>query len=131
MLEAELEAERARPESRAARLRMPAEDLAWLGLPAAALALAAAFLLIAPLLERLHPEPARNVFAVWRVLIAPEPREEARSVLALGAPFALALVIAAAGTPMARRERWDLPVIALQVIGFVLIAVAVLGQTRS
>jgi hypothetical protein len=41
---------------------MPAEDLAWLLIPAAALALAAAFAWLTPTLAKLYPSPAGDLF---------------------------------------------------------------------
>ena len=50
-----------------ARLETPAEDLAWLLVPAAALVLAAAFVWLAPSLSHLYPSPTGDLFPVWQI----------------------------------------------------------------
>jgi hypothetical protein len=113
------------------RFRMPVDDLAWLGLVVAVAALAVAFALISPLLAKLYPAPAHDVFGEWRGLIAPEPREDVRSMLALAAPFALAAIVLALGSRKPPRQQLDLAVIAIQAIGIGMLVWAVLEQTRS
>jgi hypothetical protein len=115
----------------AARRRLAAEDLAWLSLPLAALVLAAALAWLAPPLSHLQHAPARDVFRVWQLLIAPEPLEEARSILALAMPFLLGTIVLAAGSREPSRRRVDLPVILIQAVAAGLLVFAVVNQTTA
>jgi hypothetical protein len=114
-----------------ARFATPAEDLAWLAVAGGALLLAAAFAWLAPPLSDLYPSPTHDVFTVWRHLIAPEPLEDVRSILALGAPILLAGLVVALGTNRPGRPALDPLVISLEVIGVVLLVIAVLEQPRT
>jgi hypothetical protein len=113
------------------RFATPAEDLAWLAVAGGAVLLAAAFAWLAPPLSDLYPSPTHDVFTVWRSLIDPEPLEDVRSILALGAPILLAGVVLALGTSRPWRPALDPLVISLQVIGVVLLVIAVLEQPRT
>ena len=118
------------PEATAAR-RPPVEDLAWLAVLGGALVLAAALAWLAPALADLYPSPTHDVFAAWRGLIDPEPLEDVRSMLTLAAPFALAVVVLAFGVARPARPSLDPLLLAVQLIGVVLLVVAVLGQPRT
>jgi hypothetical protein len=113
-----------------ARLAAPAEDLAWVGAIAGAVLLAVAFLLVSSRLATLYPNPDYDVFAVWRPLIVPEPREEVRSILALATPFALAAVVLALGTTGRPRRSLDPPILAAQLVAAGFVVWAVLEQPR-
>ena len=113
-----------------ARLATPADDLAWLVVAGGAIALAAAFVLIAPPLSNLYPAPSLHVFTVWKGTIHREPLEDVRSVIAIATPVLLAVVVVAFGTSGPPRAAMDPIVIALQVAGIVLLVIAVLGQPR-
>ena len=108
--------ERATPARLRARLALPAEDLAWLGVIAAAVLLAAAFATVTGRLATLYPSPKTDVFAVWRPLIQPEPREEVRSILTLGTPFLLAGIVLAFGMRAPGRRSVDPLVVAAQAV---------------
>ena len=95
----------AAPTAARRRLSMPAEDLAWVGSICGAILLALACWKLAPQLAKLYPEPAHNVFSLWRTTVLPEPLEETRSILALGTPFLVAAAIIAFGTRARRRDR--------------------------
>jgi hypothetical protein len=110
---------------------MPAEDLAWLLVPAAALVLAAAFAWLTPSLAKLYPSPTGDLFQVWRSAVQPEPLEEVRSMLTLATPFVLAALVFALGTVGPSRRALDPAVIAIQVAGVVLLVVAVLSQPQT
>ena len=112
------------------RLATPAEDLAWIGGIAGALLLAAAFVLVTGRLGTLYPAPKTDVFAVWRPLIQPEPREEVRSILALGAPFVLGAVVLALGTREPPRRSLDPLIVGAQAVAGGLLVWAVLEQPR-
>lgn len=112
------------------RLQPAAEDLAWLGAIVALGILAVAFLLLVPPLSDLYPKPGYHLFAVWRSAIAPEPREEIRSMLALGAPIVIAGLVAVRGGRGAPRSRFDPLVVGAQVVAAAMIVVAVLSQPR-
>ena len=122
-------------ETRFARLRarigVPAGDLAWLSVAGGAVVLAAAFAWLAPRLSGLYPTPSGDLFVVWEPVVAPEPLEEARAALALATPFVLAAIVLAFGDRGPSRRALDPYVIAVQVAGAVLVAVAVLGQPRG
>src|SRR5262245_63103374 len=113
------------------RFAMPAEDLAWLGAIGAAILLAAAFVLVTGRLATLYPSPKSDVFAVWRPLIQPEPREEVRSILALGSPFVLGALVLALGTRESGRRSLDPLIVAAQALVAGLIVWAVLEQPRA
>jgi hypothetical protein len=114
-----------------ARFATPAGDLAWLGVAGGGVLLAVALALLAPALSHLYPSPTNDVFTVWKGLINPEPLEDVRSILALGIPFLLALVVLALGTREPARPALDPLVLGLQVAGVVLLVVAVLEQPRT
>jgi hypothetical protein len=122
---------RAMAGSGATRLRLPAEDLVWVGLPLAALILAAAFAWLAPDLARLYPSPLHDEFRVWRIVIAPEPLEEARAIMALAAPFALAAIVLWLGSARPVRRSLDPLVVGVQVVAIGLLVWAVLEQPRT
>src|SRR5215207_5407404 len=113
------------------RLAVPAGDLAWLAVAGGALVLAAASAWLAPPLSDLYPSPAHDLFPLWRVLIDPEPLEDVRSMIALATPVLLAGVVLALGTTRPSRPTLDPFVISLQVVGVVLLVIAVLGQPRG
>jgi hypothetical protein len=113
------------------RISMPAEDLAWLGAIGAAILLAGAFALVTGRLGTLYPEPKGDVFAVWRPLIQPEPREEVRSMLALAAPFVLAGLILGVGSRGPARRSLDPLIVAAQAVAAGLLVWAVLEQSRA
>ncbi|HEY1236947.1 MAG TPA: hypothetical protein VGE91_01325 [Solirubrobacterales bacterium] len=113
------------------RLAMPAEDLAWIGSICGAIVLAIACLAIAPQLAKLYPEPANDVFALWRPTVLPEPLEETRSILALGTPFVIAAVILAFGTPGAPSRSLNRLIVPAQAAVVVLLVAAVLDQPRQ
>src|SRR5262245_52695007 len=123
--------QRATPIPLRERLGMPADDLAWMGSIAAALLLAAAFVLVTGRLATLYPSPKTDVFAVWRPLIQPEPREEVRSILALASPFVLGALILALGTPEPGRRSLDPLIVAAQAVAAGLVVWGVLEQSRS
>jgi hypothetical protein len=110
---------------------MSAEDLAWLGPIAGAVVLAAAFAWLAPALAKHYPAPNYDVFAQWKPAIRPEPLEEVRAMLALGAPFVLGAIIVALGTRRSPRRSLDPVIVGAQVIGVGLLVVAVLEQPRQ
>jgi hypothetical protein len=110
---------------------MPAEDLAWIGAIATALLLVAAFVLVTGRLGTLYPSPKSGVFAVWRPLIQPEPREEVRSILALGAPFVLGAVVLAIGTRESPRRSLNPLIVGAQAVAAGLIVWALLEQPRA
>jgi hypothetical protein len=98
---------------------------------AGALLLAAAFAWLAPPLSHLYPSPTHDEFPVWRVLIAPEPLEETRAILALGTPLLLAAVIVALGTARPSRQGLDGLIVPFQIGGVVLLVFAVLDQAQT
>jgi hypothetical protein len=110
---------------------MAAEDLAWAGVIAGAILLAAAFLLVTGRLATLYPSPKTDVFAVWRPLIQPEPREEVQSMLTLAAPFALAGVVVGLGTREPVRRSLDPLIVAAQALAAGLLVWAALEQPRA
>jgi hypothetical protein len=112
------------------RLSVPAEDLAWLGPVVGGVLLVAAFVWISPVLARHYPSNNGHVFSLWQATILPEPREEVRSMMALGAPFVLAAVILAFGTRRAPRPSLDPLVLGAQVFGIGLLVWAVVQQPR-
>src|SRR5215204_2039376 len=113
------------------RLSMAAEDLAWLGAIAGAILLAAAFVLISARVATLYPSPKTDVFAVWRPLIQPEPREQVRPMLALAAPFALAGIVLGLGTRDRASRRLDPPIVAAQALAAGVLVWALLEQPRA
>ena len=112
------------------RLALAPEDLSWLGTIALAVALVAAASWIAPQLAKLYPDPADDVFAVWRELIAPEPVEQARALLVLAAPFLLAGCVAALATRRPARASLDPLLVGAQVVALGLVMMAVVEQER-
>jgi hypothetical protein len=102
------------------RRRPSADDIAWVGLWPATLALIASVLLLAPPLSDLYPEPTHELFALRQPQVHPEPLEATRVLLALAIAFALGGLVlrgsAARGNP-----RFDPAVIALQIAGIALI----------
>ncbi len=114
-----------------ARPAMSAEDLVWVGAIAAAALLALVFSFGTGRLATLYPEPRAHVFAAWRPLIQPEPREEVRSILALATPFALAAVVLAFGTRQPGRRALDPLIVAAQAVAAGLLVWAVLEQPRA
>jgi hypothetical protein len=114
-----------------ARRALAAEDLAWLATIAGALVLAVVFLWLTTALAKLYPTPTLHVFKVWQVLIDPEPREDARSIVTLGLPFVVAAVVLAFGSTRPPRRSLDPVVIAAQAVAFIALTWAVLNQTRS
>ncbi|HEX3561295.1 MAG TPA: hypothetical protein VHU24_00540 [Solirubrobacterales bacterium] len=112
-------------------MAISADDLAWLGVIGGAIVLAAAFLLLTSALAKLYPAPNYNVFAVWKPLIQPEPREEVRSMMTLAAPIVLAGVVLAFGTREPARRWLDPLIVGTQVIAIGLIVLAVLRQPRQ
>jgi hypothetical protein len=114
-----------------ARLQTPAEDLAWLLVPAAVLVLAATLAWLAPSLSHLYPEPTGDLFHVWQITVHPEPLEETRSVLVLAAPFVAAAILLAFGATRAGRTKLDPIVIAIQVAGAVALVIALLNQPQG
>ena len=121
----------AAPTTARRRLSMPAEDLAWLGSICGAILLALACWKLAPQLAKLYPEPAHNVFALWRTAVLPEPLEETRSILALGTPFLVAAAILAFGTRAAPSRSLNRLIVPAQAAAIVLLVVAVLKQPRQ
>jgi hypothetical protein len=117
-------------EPSAATRRPSAEDLAWLGTIAAAVLLAAAFAWLTPALAGLYPAPNHDVFQIWQGQIAPETHEEIRSMLALGAPIVLAVVVGALGSTRAPRRSFDPLIAGFQVTAIGLLVVAILEQPR-
>jgi hypothetical protein len=113
-----------------ARLAAAPEDLAWLGVVAGGVLLAAAIAWLAPALEDLYPAPGGDLFPEWRVLVRPEPLEQVRSILALATPFILAGVVVALGRARPPRRSADLPILVAQLVLCVLLAWAVLEQPR-
>jgi hypothetical protein len=113
------------------RLAVPAGDLAWLAVAGGAVVLVASFAWLAPPLADLYPSPTDELFPLWRILIDPEPLEDVRSMLALATPVLLAGVLLALGTTRPSRPSLDPFVISLQVVGVVLLVIAVLEQPRG
>jgi hypothetical protein len=111
----------------AARRRPSAEDIAWVGLWPASLALIGGIIWLAPPLSDLYPEPARELFAQWQPQIRPEPLEATRFLLAIAVPFALGglMLMGSAGRG---DRRLDPAVIAVQLAGIALIVWAVCEQ---
>jgi hypothetical protein len=110
------------------RRRPSAEDLAWLGLWPAALALLAAIAWLASPLSDLLPGPSGQFFPEAQDVLKPEPLEQARFLLAVAAPLALAGLVIWLGSPAPGERRFDAAVIALQVALVVLLVWAVLEQ---
>jgi hypothetical protein len=112
------------------RRRPPAEDIAWVGLWPATLALIASVLWLAPALSDLYPEPTHELFAQWQPLVQPEPVEATRILLALAMPFALGGLVLL-GSAARGDRRFDLAVIALQIAGIALIVWGVAEQDNG
>jgi hypothetical protein len=113
------------------RLATPADDLAWLAVAGGAIVLAAAIAWLAPALAKHYPAPSGDLFTVWKPEINPEPLEDVRSMLALATPFVLAALVLALGTRRSPRLALDPLVIALQLIGALLLVVAVVRQQST
>jgi hypothetical protein len=118
------------PAASTGRFGVAAEDLAWLGPVVGAVLLLAAFAWVSPVLARHFPEHHGQVFQVWQGAVIPEPREEVRSMLALGAPFVLAAVILGLGTRRPPRRSLDPIILGAQVLGIGLLVWAVVEQPR-
>jgi hypothetical protein len=98
------------------------DDLAWLGLAAGAVALAAAFEWVAPTFsDELAPPTGVEPFSTAAFLFVPEPLEEARFLIAIALPIGLAILVALLGSDRPPSPRFDLPVIGVQLaaLGFV------------
>lgn len=119
------------PSSSRARFTASADDVAWIGAILGAVGLGLAFVLIAPQLEKLYPEPTGDVFAVWRPLVLPEPLEEARAVLALATPFAIGGLVLGLGTREEPRRSLNPVIVAVQAAATLMLVVAVLEQPRQ
>jgi hypothetical protein len=113
-----------------ARRRIPADDLAWLGAIAGGVLLAGALLFIAPLLARLYPSPSHPVFEAWAAKVNPEPREDVRGMLALGAPFIVAAVVLLGGSRQRPRSWLDATIVAAQLIAAFLLVWSVVHQAH-
>jgi hypothetical protein len=113
------------------RLAISPGDLTWVLVAAGALLLAAAFAWLAPTLSHLYPSPTHDEFAVWRILIVPEPLEETRAILALGTPLLLTAIVVALSRARPSRPRLDAMIVPLQVGGVVLLVFAVLDQPQT
>jgi hypothetical protein len=111
--------------------RLPADDLAWLAVVAGALFLAVVFAWLSLPLSHLYPSPTHDEFQVWRVVIAPEPLEETRAIIALGTPILLAAIVLAFGTARPARSGLDALILPLQIGGVVLLVFAVLDQPQT
>ena len=107
-----------------------AEDIAWVGLWAASLALIAALIWLAPSLSDLYPGPTHELFPVWQPQVRPEPLEATRFLLALAAPFVLAGLVLLGSSGRGER-RFDAIVIALQIAGIALVVWAVTEQVNG
>lgn len=110
--------------------RPSAEDIAWVGLWPATLALLAAILWLAPPLSDLYPEPSHELFVQWQPVVIPEPLEATRFLLALAAPFALAGLVLLGSAAQGDR-RFDPAVIMLQLAGIALIVWSVGEQVNG
>jgi hypothetical protein len=112
------------------RLAVPADDLAWVAVTAGALFLAAAFVWFSLPLSHLYPSPTHTEFPLWHGVIAPEPLEETRAIIALALPLLLAAVVVAFGTARPTGPRLDALIVPLQLGGVVLLVFAVLDQPQ-
>lgn len=112
---------------RQARRRPSAEDIAWVGLWPASLALIVCLLWLAPPLSELVPAPNYPYFPVWNPIIKPEPLETTRFLLAVVMPFALAAAVLLGSARPANR-RFDPAAIVMQVAGIGLIIWGVVEQ---
>jgi hypothetical protein len=117
------------PEQRA-RPRPSAEDIAWVGLWPATLALIVCLLWLAPPLSDLYPGPTYRLFPAWQSVVDPEPLEATRFLFALVIPFALAgfVLLGSAAPP---RPRFDPAVVALQIAGIGLVVWGVVEQDNG
>ena len=113
------------------RMRPSAEDVAWIGLWPAALALLAAIAWLGPPLSDLLPDPSTQFFVEAQPLIKPEPLEQARFLLAVVAPLGLAGIVIWLGSAAPAQRRLDLPAIALQLGLAALVVWAVLEQEHE
>ena len=111
--------------------RPPAEDIAWLGLVAAAAITVVAFAWLAQPLSGAFPAPRNQFFAEWRFIQRPEPLEDTRFLIAAAIPILLAAVTLAVGSGRPGSARLDIPVIGIQLAVLVAVAVAVANQVRT
>jgi hypothetical protein len=109
------------------RRRPSAEDIAWVGLWPASLALIAGVLWLAPPLLDLYPGPTHELFVQWQPVVHPEPLEATRVLLALAIPFALGGLVLLGTTDRGDR-RFDPAVIAFQIAGIALVVWGVAEQ---
>jgi hypothetical protein len=114
----------------ASRRRPSAEDIAWVGLWPASLALIAAILWLAPPLSDLYPERAHELFPAWQPQVNPEPLEATRVLLALAVPFGLVGFVLL-GSAARGDRRFDTFVIALQIAAIALIVWGVAEQVNG
>jgi hypothetical protein len=99
------------------RVRLAAQDLAWLGLVPAAVITLAAIEWLAPALDgALAPSSSYHQFTGLGELFAPEPLEEARFLIAISAPVALAAVVMLLGAGRAGRRSLDPAIIVIQAV---------------
>ncbi len=115
----------------AARGRLAAEDVAWVGTIAAALCLVVAFAWITPELAKLYPSPNETVFRVWSGFIKPERLEDVRSILTLAAPFVVVGAILLLGSPGRARRSLDPWIVGAQLFAVALISWAVAHQPHT
>jgi len=102
--------------------RLPAADLAWLGLVPGAVILVAA-LGAAPRFYGIYPEPSYPFYDEWMpAKDHPEPLETVRFMLTAAMPLALAAVVLWLGTRQRQWRSLDLPVIAVQLAGLAFVA---------
>jgi hypothetical protein len=114
--------------SRRERVRISADDLAWLGAIVAGLFLVVAFAWITPALSHLYPSPNETFFSAWRRFSAPEPLEDVRGIVTLATPFVVAAGMLLLGSRMAARRSLDPLIVSAQIMGIALLALAVLNQ---
>ena len=115
---------------RKARLRPPADDIAWVGLLPITLALIACLLWAAPPLSDLYPGPTYPLFPKLQEVARPEPLEATRFLFALVLPFVLAgFVLLGSAAPSSRR--FDGAVIAFQTACIGLVVWGVVEQDEG
>jgi hypothetical protein len=112
------------------RLVAAPEDVAWVGVAAGGILLAAAIAWLAPVLDNLYPSPGGHLFPEWDILVKPEPLEEVRSMLALATPFVLVAAVLGLGRDRPERRSLDPLVLGTQVVLCALLVVAVVNQAR-
>ena len=113
------------------RFSAPAEDLAWLGLIAAAVLLAAAYVWLVPAVKGVWPSPSHSFFMTFAPKVRPEPLEDIRAVLTLAAPFAIAACILLLGTRGAARRSLDPAIAVAQVAAGVMLVLSILRQPHT